>query len=218
MLVARKNDKLNRYLDESNIQGGGFKMKVRIIVLIMFLAICILPKDAFAMSFSGLTQIGSFSTKDGTHFTSKTGTVPDGGGAFDFSTTDDGKIRVYLIKGNNRIGQPNHIENTVSFKILGGQSIKQINSDHGMKIYILTSQATDGSCIIKVIGRNNDGHYTEYVTEQTFKNYNAADCQNYNVAVSGDTIIINGNYGFGETHAFLLKWDDAAKWFGIDYK
>jgi len=164
---------------------------------------------------------------------------------YDFGTGTD-IVRMYAISPFSRakFGDSTNESNTV--EISPSQKIYEISADNGTKIYVLTSNASqgDGGGGVDVIGKYQNKKYVSYVNSKKIYDmgfqgkvvalgYGSARGpfgfqNNLSVSVDGDTIIINckdsgydetsRSYINGVTWKYRLKWDEAAQWFGVEYQ
>lgn len=102
----------------------------------------------------------------------------------------------------------------------------EIQSDIGIRFYIATGQGSDGWCWVDIFGRDKSGKFVRYLNSRDLKKYRSDGYHDPlgspTVFVRGDTIVLDcgsrSRSGRDERWQYILKWDDKAQWFGIDYQ
>ena len=175
------------------------------------------------MKFSQPTEIGRLQTKDGLHFSSKTALSSSVENSFYDFGNNNRIVRLYLLRNNVKFGSTN-IANSVNIRFVGPLDFYEISSDSSIYIYVILEHGSDGSTIIEVVGKDQNNNFINYVSDETFYNMRRALgsdvlLNNCDLSVVDDTLIFScSNFRKTKAWQYLLKWDDTAQWFGIEYQ
>ena len=195
----------------------------KVILISLFVLFLLLPSKMFAMEFSQPTEIGRLQTKDGLHFSSKTALSSSVENSFYDFGNNNRIVRLYLLRNNVKFGSTN-IANSVDIRFVGPLDFYEISSDSGIYIYVIIEHGSDGSKIIEVVGKDKNNNFIKYVSDKSLYDVRRAfgsdaALNNCDLTVVGNTLILScSDYQKTKSWKYLLKWDDSANWFGIEYQ
>ncbi|MDU2063291.1 MAG: hypothetical protein E6713_00525 [Sporomusaceae bacterium] len=195
----------------------------RITIMVLLAALWIVPSLGSAMQLSSPVLLGGFAGKlQETPFNMRFSSVDDQ--FCDFGQDQDHVIRVYGQKtafgrtAYTQIGLAN--KSSVRYPFWGDK-IYEVKTDIGIRIYVTIAQGSDGVCGVDIFGIDRTGNFVKYLNWKDLKNYRWNEFYGsigtrVQVFLQGDTILLKCGSGTS-TWKYILKWDDNAQWFGIDY-